>query len=169
MCKTTIKRHNILILCFLFHAFSAMALHHENLTYLPKCLSQSRGALTLKYNGNVFTAAPDHARCYAVATEKVGYLNGANTDYMILDVEITGMHKIGSYFINVPANNKCSIILNHIGFSLKEPSDFFKITVTEARQEGAMILMSGTFEGKLHARDGTEAIIKDGKFTTFSL
>jgi hypothetical protein len=130
---------------------------------------QSRGSLSFKHNGRSFTAAADHARGYSVQSEKLGYLSGANADNMILDIEVTGMYKTGAVFVNVSGNDKCTVTINHISYSIKEPNDYFKITVTKVSKEGSMILLSGCFEGKLHGKTDTEAVITEGRFLTISL
>jgi hypothetical protein len=88
---------------------------------------------------------------------------------MILDVEIKGMDKTGNFSVFTPGGDKCSIILHHNIYFLKEPLDYFRITVTQAKQKGSITTLSGTFEGKLHNSNGTLAVITDGRFSTISL
>ena len=128
---------------------------------------QSKGSLSFKYNGKLVLADPSHARAYAVSTIKMGYLNGANAENMILDVQAKGLYQPGPLVVH--SSERCIVTLDHVDYSIRTPEDFFHIQVTDVRQEGQMLLMSGTFQGKLHDKKGNQVLITEGQFKTLQL
>lgn len=130
---------------------------------------QSKGVLAFKHNGQLFTADAAYARGYAVAATQTGYLTAANSSNMVLNIEKAGMIKPGLYKLVPTQKSKCSITVNSTTYFLKEESDYLLINITVVREEGNMILLTGSFEGKLHDKKGNSAVITEGNFTTHNL
>jgi hypothetical protein len=135
----------------------------------PENKIQSKGVLAFRHNGQLFAADAAYARGYAVAATQTGYLTAANTSNMALNIEKAGMIKPGLYKLAPAQKNKCSMTVNHTTYFLKEESDYLLITITAVREEGNMILLTGSFEGTLHDKNGNIAVITEGKFTTHNL
>ena len=128
--------------------------------------AQSKGSLQFKINGQLVNADATHARGYAAATSKTGFINGANANDMLLNLEMEGLNKTGNVMITTAPKDKCLISINHTNFFIQNAGDYIKVTITSVKQSGGMLLLTGSFEGKLHDQQGNEAIISDGKFST---
>ena len=129
-------------------------------------VERSRGTLQFKINGQLFNADATHARGYAAATSKTGFINGANANNMLLNLEMEGLNKTGHVVITTVPKDKCLISINHTNFFIQNAGDYIKVTITSVKQSGGMLLLTGSFEGKLHDNNGNEAIISDGIFST---
>jgi len=127
---------------------------------------QSRGSLSFQINKQLFEAESAHARAYAVMNTSVGYLSAANQENMILNVEAEGLVKPGSLTLTKAGAGSCTLTLKHVEFGLNETDDYLRITVTNSKTENQMILLSGSFEGRLHDKKGNEIVIRDGRFKT---
>lgn len=129
-------------------------------------VAQSNGKLQFRINGQLFNADANHARGYAAATSKTGFITGANTNNMLLNLEMEGLHKTGDVMITTASKDKCLIIINHANYFITKAGDYIKVSITSVKQSGGMLLLTGSFEGILHDNNGKEAIISEGKFST---
>jgi hypothetical protein len=129
---------------------------------------RSIGALTFRCNGQLYTADSTHARGYAVKQTAVAYLNGANSETMVINIEWKGVKGAGTFFINSKESN-AEFTINHKTYSLKQPGSYLKIVIIRAKQQGAFVLLSGTFEGQLQDKNGNKATITEGRFETVTL
>lgn len=136
---------------------------------LPVQKLPSNGYLSFKCNGKTYQANADHARSYAVANTSKGFLHGANKNNMLLELEVNGMHKKGNYTAGISDSTKCAITIEHTIFTILQPDDYLNITITGTTLKNGMILMSGSFAGKLHDKKGSIILITEGKFFTYQL
>lgn len=127
----------------------------------------SKGALRFQANGQLYTADSTHARGYAVKQTTLAYINGAN-DEMVIGIEWKGVKGPGTFSIDT-RGGKAEFSLNHKSYFPQQAGDYLKITVREARQQGAFLLLNGTFEGLLQDRNGNKLKITAGSFETISL
>src|SRR5690349_12548717 len=112
---------------------------------------ESLGTLRFQANGQVFTADTTHARGYAVQQTTLAYINGASAD-MVIGIEWKGVKGPGIYSIDTRAG-KAEFTINHKSYYPKQAGDFLKITVLSVKQQGAFLLLNGTFEGQLQDRN----------------
>jgi hypothetical protein len=127
----------------------------------------SVGALSFKANGQLFTADPTHARGYAVKQTTLAFINGANEN-MVIGIEWKGVKGAGTYSIDTRAG-KAEFTIDHKTYFPKQAGDYLKVTVKAAKQQGAFLLLTGTFEGQLQDRNGNKVKIESGAFETVSL
>lgn len=127
----------------------------------------SLGTLRFQANGQLFTADSTHARGYAVQKTTLAYINGASAD-MVIGIEWKGVKGPGIFLIDTRAG-KAEFTVNHKSYFPKQAGDFLKITVLSAKQQGAFLLLNGTFEGQLQDRNGNKLKITAGIFQTLSL
>ena len=127
----------------------------------------SLGTLHFQANGQLYTADSTHARGYAVKQSTLAYINGANQE-MVIGIEWKGVKGPGIYSIDTRAG-KAEFTINHKSYFPKQAGDFLKITVLSAKQQGAFLLLNGTFEGQLQDRNGNKLKITAGIFETLSL
>jgi hypothetical protein len=127
----------------------------------------SRGTLRFQANGQLYTADSTHARGYAVQQTTLAYINGANGD-MVIGIEWKGVKGPGIFSIDT-RSGKAEFTINHKSYFPKQAGDFIKITVLSAKQQGAFLLLNGTFEGQLQDRNGNRLKITAGIFETLSL
>jgi hypothetical protein len=127
----------------------------------------SKGILRFQANGQLFTADSTHARGYAVKQTSLAYINGANNE-MVIGIEWNGVKGPGIYSIDT-RNGKAEFSINHKSYYPLQAGDYVKITVREAKQQGAFLLLNGTFEGQLQDRNGNRLKITAGSFETRSL
>ena len=143
------------------------------LLWIPCLLSavagpqRSVGALHFQANGQLYTADTTHARGYAVKQTTQAYINGANRE-MVIGIEWKGVKGPGIFSIDTRAG-KAEFTINHKSYFPKQAGDFIKITVLSAKQQGAFLLLNGTFEGQLQDRNGNRLKITAGIFETLSL
>ncbi|WP_207510569.1 hypothetical protein [Longitalea luteola] len=128
---------------------------------------RSTGTLRFQANGVLYTADSTHARGYAVKQTSMAYINGASND-MVIGIEWQGMKGPGIYAINTRAG-KAEFSINHKSYLPKQADDYLKITVRAIKQQGAFLLLSGSFEGQLQDRAGNKLKITAGSFETISL
>lgn len=128
---------------------------------------RSIGALSFRVNGQLYTADSTHARGYAVKQTTVAYINGANDD-MVIGIEWKGVKSAGSFSLN-EKNGKVEFAISHKTYSIKQPGDYLKIVIKEAKQQGAFLLLNGTFEGQLQDKNGSKLQITEGRFETRSI
>jgi hypothetical protein len=129
--------------------------------------SGSLGTLRFQANGQLYTADTTHARGYAVQQTTLAYINGASAD-MVIGIEWKGVKGPGIYSIDTRAG-KAEFTINHKSYFPKQAGDFLKVTVLSAKQQGAFLLLNGTFEGQLQDRNGNRLKITAGIFETLSL
>jgi len=129
---------------------------------------RSVGSLAFKCNGQLYTADSTHARGYAVKQTSVAYINGANSETMVIDIEWKGVKGPGTFFINSKESN-AEFTINHKTYSLKQPGGYLKIVIVRAKQQGSFVLLTGTFEGQLQDKNGNKATITEGRFETVTL
>lgn len=147
--------------------------HFLLLLLLPFLLSaksvdqRSLGALRFQANGQAFIADSTHARGYAVKQTTLAYINGASGD-MVVGVEWKGVKGPGAYLINT-SEGKAEFTINHKSYIPAAPGDYLKVTLTSVKQQGAFLLLNGTFEGQLQDRSGNKLKITAGTFETISL
>jgi hypothetical protein len=128
---------------------------------------RSSGALRFQANGQVYIADSTHARGYAVKQTSLAYINGANGD-MVIGAEWKGVKGPGTYTIDT-RTGKAEFTINHKSYSPAAPDDYLKVTLTSVKQQGAFLLLNGTFEGQLQDRNGNKLKITAGIFETISL
>jgi hypothetical protein len=127
----------------------------------------SAGTLRFQAIGQLYTADTTHARGYAIQQTTLAYINGASAD-MVIGIEWKGVKGRGIYSIDTRAG-KAEFTINHKSYFPKQAGDFLKITVLSAKQQGAFLLLNGTFEGQLQDRNGNKLKITAGFFETLSL
>lgn len=127
----------------------------------------SVGALRFQANGQVYTADSTHARGYAVKQSSLAYINGANGD-MVIGIEWKGVKGPGIFSIDT-REGKAEFTINHKSYFPKDAGDYLKVTITSVKQQGAFLLLNGTFEGQLQDRNGNKMKITAGFFETLSL
>lgn len=126
------------------------------------------GFLTFKCNGQLYSADSSHARAYAVKQTATGYINAANKEDMITGIEWNEIKGPGIFYIN-NKSGKADFTINHKTYSVKQTGDYVKIVINTVKQQGAFLLLNGTFEGQLQDKAGNKIKITDGKFETLSL
>ena len=127
----------------------------------------SVGTLRFQANGQLYTADTTHARGYAIKQTTLAYINGANAE-MVIGIEWKGVKGPGIYSIDM-RSGKAEFTINHKSYIPKQAEDYLKITVLSAKQQGAFLLLNGTFEGQLQDRNGNKLKITAGVFETLSL
>jgi hypothetical protein len=127
----------------------------------------SKGALRFQANGQLYTADSTHARGYAVKQTSLAYINGASNE-MVIGIEWSGVKGPGIFSIDT-RGGKAEFSINHKSYFPQQAGDYLKITVREAKQQGAFLLLNGTFEGQLQDRNGNKLKITAGSFETISL
>jgi hypothetical protein len=143
------------------------------LLWIPGLLSAfagkpgSIGTLHFQANGQLYTADSTHARGYAVKQTTLAYINGANGE-MVIGIEWKGVKGPGVYSIDTRAG-KVEFTINHKSYFPKEAGDYLTIKVLSVKQQGAFLLLNGTFEGQLQDRNGNKLKITAGIFETLSL
>jgi hypothetical protein len=152
------KYINIGLLCCFFCQVSAAK--------LPQV--KSVGSLTFFFNGQLYEADSIHARGYAVKQTSAAYVNGANSDNMIANMEWKEVKAAGTFFIN-SKSGKAEFAINHKSYSIKQTDDYLKIVISHVKQQGPFLLLSGTFEGQLQDKNGNKVKITNGRFETKSI
>jgi hypothetical protein len=127
----------------------------------------STGSLSFRANGQLYTADSTHARGYAVKQTSLAFINGANNN-MVIGAEWKGVKGPGIYSIDTRAG-KAELSIDHKTYYAKQAGDYLKITIKTARQQGAFLLLNGTFEGQLQDRNGNKVKIEAGVFETTAL
>jgi hypothetical protein len=130
--------------------------------------NRSRGFLTFKAGGIVFKADSSHARAYGVKQSDKAFLSAANKENLILDVKWNGFRGAGTYVI-YKSKGEAELMLNLKTYSLVDPDDYLKITITGVKEKGALLLLNGVFEGKVQDKKGNKIILTEGRFETYSL
>jgi hypothetical protein len=126
---------------------------------------KSSGSLSFRCNGQLYTADSSHARAYAVKQTSTGYINAANKEDMITGIEWKEIKSAGVFYIN-NKSGKADFTINHKTYSVKQAGDYVKIIIANVKQQGAFLLLTGTFEGQLQDKAGNKIMITDGKFET---
>ena len=127
----------------------------------------SIGTLQFWVNSQLYKADSTHARGYAVRQSSLAYINGANSD-MVIGVQWNGVKGPGTFLIDA-REGKAEFSTNNKTYLLKQTGDYLKVTVKAVKQQGAFLLLSGTFEGQLQDRNGNKLKITEGFFETRSL
>ncbi len=133
---------------------------------LPGIMSE--GSLSFRCNGSLYTANSTHARGYVVKQTSVGYINGANNENMVIGIEWKGVERPGTFSI-CNKQDKAEFSINHKTYSVRQTGNYLKIKISDIKQHGAFLLLTGTFEGQLEDKNGNKITITDGKFATHSL
>lgn len=128
----------------------------------------SIGSLSFKANGQLYEADSAHARGYAVMQTLVAYINGANNENMVMNIEVKGVKANGIFLLN-GKENKVDFTINHKTYSLPGNSDYLKVIINKVKQQGSFLLLNGLFEGQLQDKLGNKIFITEGKFSTYSL
>lgn len=147
---------NILLLLWLPMQLNAIAVKRASI-----------GALSFKANGQLYTADSTHARGYAVRQTSQAFINGANNN-MVIGIEWKGVKGPGIYSVDTRAG-KAEFTIDHKTWFPKQAGDYLKITVKAVKQQGAFLLLNGTFEGQLQDKNGNKVKIEAGVFETSSL
>jgi hypothetical protein len=129
---------------------------------------KSSGALSFRCNGQLYSADSGHARAYSVKQTATGYINAANKDDMITGIEWQAIKGPGTFYITNKAG-KADFTINHKTYSVKQDGDYVKIVISNVKQQGAFLLLSGTFEAQLQDKNGNKVKITEGRFETLSL
>ncbi len=147
---------NILLLLWLPMQLNAIAINRASV-----------GTLSFRANGQLYTADSTHARGYAVKQTSQAFINGASNN-MVIGAEWKGVKGPGIYSIDTRAG-KAEFSIDHTTYYARQAGDYLTITVKTARQQGAFLLLNGTFEGQLQDRNGNKVKIEAGVFETTSL
>lgn len=137
------------------------------LNAIPGHNPASIGILRFRVNDQLYTADSTHARGYAVKRTSLAQINGANSN-MVIGIQWKGVKGLGVYAIDA-RNGTAEFSINSKTYTLKEAGDYLKVTVKAAKQQGAFLLLGGTFEGQLQDRNGNKLKITEGFFETRSL
>lgn len=129
---------------------------------------RSEGSLSFRLNGQLYTATSVHARGYAVKQTTTAYINGANNEDMVIGVEVKGVKDKGVYNIDF-SNGKVDFTIQHKTYTMVKPGDYLKLTVYSVKEQGAFLLLNGSFEGQLQDKAGNKVMITEGKFETIRL
>lgn len=129
---------------------------------------RSNGSLAFQCNGVLYVADSNHARGYSIKQTGAAYINGANKDNIVVGIEWNGVNGTGVYYVN-NRQGKTDFTINHKTYSLARADDYLKITITATTQQGAFLLLSGFFEGRLHDKNGNEIKIINGRLKTLSI
>jgi hypothetical protein len=129
---------------------------------------KSIGSLTFQCNGQLYTADSTHARGYAIKQSSVAYINAANSENLVINIEWKNVKAPGTFFIN-SKTGKAEFTINHKTYSLKQGDDYLKIVISKVKQQGAFFLLGGTFEGQLQDKNGNKVRITEGRFETITL
>lgn len=129
---------------------------------------RSEGSLNFRLNGQLYTAASAHARGYAVKQTMVGYINGANSEDMVIGIEVKDVKGKGVYNID-NSNGKVDFTIQHKTYTIVKPGDYLKLTINSVKEQGAFLLLGGFFEGQLQDKAGNKVVISEGKFETVRL
>jgi hypothetical protein len=128
----------------------------------------SEGSLSFRSNGTLHTALPTHARGYAVKQTSVAFINGANSENMVIGAEWKGVKGRGTFLIS-HTEGKAEFTINHKTYFVKQSGNYLKIVISEVNQYSSFLLLTGTFEGQLEDKNGNKIVITEGKFATHSL
>ena len=129
---------------------------------------KSIGSLAFQCNGQLYTADSTHARGYAIKQSSVAYLNAANSENLVINIEWKNVKAPGTFFIN-NKTGKAEFTINHKTYSLKQPDDYLKIVIRSIKQQGSFLLLTGTLEGQLQDKNGNKVRITEGRFETITL
>ena len=128
----------------------------------------SNGSLSFKLNGKLYTADSSHARGYANKQTMQAYINGANSEDMVMGIEIKNLKGTGVYMIS-SNTGKVDFTINHKTYTVLKPGDYLTITVTAVKQQSSFLLLNGLFEGSLQDKLGNKVLITEGRFETIQL
>lgn len=128
----------------------------------------SKGSLSFKLNGKMYIADSSHARGYVNKQTMQAYINGANSEDMVMGIEFSGVNGKGTFTLS-NTNGKVDFTIQHKTYSLVKPGDYLKLTITNIKQQGSFLLLNGVFEGSLQDKLGNKALITEGKFETTQL
>lgn len=128
----------------------------------------SKGSLSFKLNGKLYVADSSHARGYVNKQTMQAYINGANSEDMVMGIEFSGVNTKGIVTLT-NTNGKVDFTILHKTYSIVKPGDYLKLTIINIKQQGSFLLLYGMFEGSLQDKLGNKALITEGKFETTSL
>ncbi|MEP7376567.1 MAG: hypothetical protein ABI675_24430 [Chitinophagaceae bacterium] len=129
---------------------------------------KSIGSLTFQCNGQLYTADAAHARAYVIKQTAMAYINAANNENMVINIEWQNVNTPGTFYIS-NKTGKAEFIINHKTYSLKQQDDYLKIVISYIKQQDSFLLLSGTFEGRLLDKNGNKVRITEGRFETITL
>jgi hypothetical protein len=130
--------------------------------------ARSKGTLSFRVQNKVYTADSTHARGYSVTHTAESFINGANSENMVINMEWKSSGAKGVYRITA-GSGKADFTLQYKTYLLLQPGDYIKIEIRSAKKQDAFVLISGTFEGQLQDRNGHKIIITEGRFSTILL
>lgn len=133
-----------------------------------KYVPLSKGSLSFKLNGKIYIADSSHARGYVNKQTMQAYINGANSEDMVMGIEFSGVSSKGTFMLN-NTKGKIDFTIQHKTYTVLKPGDYLRVTVTGIKQQGSFLLLSGVFEGSLQDKLGNKALITEGKFETINL
>lgn len=128
----------------------------------------SVGTFSLKAGNQTYVADTTHARGYANRTTNIGYITAANTQDLIVDIEVKNMNKPGTYTLTNKIG-KAMFSLDNKSYALRHSEDYLRITITQVRTQGSFFLLSGRFEGRVTDKLGNAVRITEGVFETKNL
>ncbi|MBI1781394.1 MAG: hypothetical protein HYR66_08490 [Sphingobacteriales bacterium] len=128
----------------------------------------SKGSLSFKLNGKLYIADSSHARGYVNKQTMQAYINGANSEDMVMGIEFNGVNAKGTFTLT-NTNGKVDFTIQHKTYTIAKPGDYLKVTITNIKQQGSFLLLDGSFEGSLQDKLGTKVLITEGKFETSTL
>jgi len=149
----------ILFVCVILFCFGGLA---------QESGIKTRGSLSLKAGGVFFKADSTHSRGYGMKQSDKVFVSAANKENMLLDVKWSGFRGTGAYVIS-KGKGEAELILNLKTYTLVQPDDYLKITITGVREKGALLLLNGIFEGRLQDKKNNKVIITEGRFETYIL
>jgi hypothetical protein len=131
---------------------------------------QSKGSLSFKANGTGYEADPAHVKAFANAQVPLAMMLSKSDNGLSVSFQIRYNGK-GEYKIDRDSKGTVGFTINGKMYWVVNASsgDYLDIAITDTKEIGTLILLSGTFEGVLEDREGNKVTITDGKFTTESV
>ena len=126
---------------------------------------KSKGSLSFQCNGEWFHADSIHARAYALKHAGTVFINGANADNMIVNIQAEGINGKGTFVIT-EKNGRAEFTINHKTYFLKGQENYIKMVVSQVKLQGTFLLLSGTFDGLLQDKNGNKIKLAQGLFET---
>jgi hypothetical protein len=132
---------------------------------------QSVGSLSFKLNGEFFEADPAHAKAWTGAGVPLAILSAKNDKGLSVSMQVHNMKGEGVYKLDSDSKGGMNITVNGKTYGIRSvmKDDYLNVVISDIKTLGAVLLLSGTFEGVLEDKDGNKVQITEGKFTTESL
>jgi hypothetical protein len=132
---------------------------------------ESRGSLSFKLNGEFFEADPAQSKAWTGNGVPLALLTGKNDKGLFVSMQMQNFKGEGAYKLDSDRNGGMSITVNGKDYGIRSvmKDDYLDVVISGIKTLGAVLLLSGTFEGVLEDKDGNKVQITEGRFTTESL